>query len=223
VLFAEDFDAPPPSIWHDDAIEEPQLIAAPSASDIEAVRREALVAGRAQGHADAMARFDDRAASRAENSERMLRAISAALTESARETQRMAEDNAAAIARLLLGTLATMLPTLCANHGAAEVAAIAGRVVPSLTQTPRITIRINPHALEALDAALEPLDPDLRERIVVTATDAIAEGDIRISWADGAAWRDTRGLWRSVCEVLAPLGLLDPEMPCAGPRMGPAQ
>ncbi len=222
VLFAEDFDAPPPPSWRDDVIDEPQPVAAPSAPDIEAIRREALMAGRAQGYEDAMAGIDDRAATRAASCERLLGAISAALTESAQEVRRMAEGNAEAIARLLLGTLATMLPTLCANHGAAEVAAIAGRVVPGLTQVPRITIRINPHALEAVNAGLEPLDPDLRERIVITPTDAVAEGDIRIGWADGSAWRDTGGLWRSVCEVLAPIGLLDPETPFAGTRCGTA-
>ncbi len=38
--------------------------------------------------------------------------------------------------------------------------------------------------------------------------DAMAPGDVRIAWHNGAATRDAAALWQQVAAVLAPAGLL---------------
>jgi hypothetical protein len=41
--------------------------------------------------------------------------------------------------------------------------------------------------------------------------EAIAAGDVRVSWRDGTATRDTSGLWRQVQAVLGAAGMLSPD------------
>jgi flagellar biosynthesis/type III secretory pathway protein FliH len=211
VLFAEDFDAPPPA---------PTVPALPPAVvpeppvDIEAVCREAFARGRAEGLAAAMAQIDTAAAADVETLQRLLARVADAMNAAQLEAGRVAEAAAEAVARLLLATLAAMLPALCARHGPAEVVAVARAVLPSLAHAPQVAIRVAPEAVAALAAELTKLDPDLQARIAVTPLDAVAAGDVRIAWQDGCATRDTARLWQSIGETLAPIGLLDITAPC---------
>jgi flagellar biosynthesis/type III secretory pathway protein FliH len=109
-----------------------------------------------------------------------------------------------------MGTLAGMLPAVCARHGAAEVAALTRAVLPALVHEPRVTIRVSPHMLRTVEDAMATVDPDLHGRVAVVPTNAMPPGDARITWADGAAVRDTAALWRAISEVLEPLDLLVP-------------
>jgi hypothetical protein len=43
--------------------------------------------------------------------------------------------------------------------------------------------------------------------------EALAVGDVRVSWHDGSASRDTAALWQQVRAVLEPAGLLSPGNP----------
>jgi flagellar assembly protein FliH len=202
-LFAEDFDQP---AVHgvtvlDDAADAPREIPAATQAEIALARDEAYAEGLCSGLAQA-------AADRAEVSRQMLATIADRLAHAAGEARQVAEDAAHSLARLLLGTLAAVLPATCARHGATEVAALARTLLPALAQEPRVTIRISPHVTEALQAELAQLDAMVASRIVVVPTDAVVPGDVRISWDDGVAMRDTAALWQQVSEVLAPLGLL---------------
>ena len=49
----------------------------------------------------------------------------------------------------------------------------------------------------------------MRQRAVLTPDDDVPPGDVRISWRDGSAARDTGDLLRRVTEVLASHGLLE--------------
>jgi hypothetical protein len=220
ILFDEDFDAPDPAAVGsaaamagitviDDLPEEVAPPPAPppppaiTAEDVVTARAEAYAEGHATGLAQA-------AADRAEVSRQMLVIIADRLAASRDDATRIAEDGAQAVARLLMGALATMLPALCARHGAAEVAALTRAVLPPLIREPRVTIRISPHVSRVVEQALAGLDPDLHGRVVLVPTDAVPPGDARIAWADGAAVRDPGALWRSIAEALEPLDLLAP-------------
>jgi flagellar biosynthesis/type III secretory pathway protein FliH len=213
VLFAEDFDEPPPRP-RDDPADEPQIIPPVPAPDIDEVRRESFALGEAQGEAAAQARIDEAALARDEHSRRLLERVADGLHAAAAESGRVAEQGAEALAQLLLGTLGTLLPALCARHGPAEVAALARAVLPSLAHVPNAVIRVAPGAVERLEGELARLDPDLRARLTVAASDAMPDGDVRITWQDGSASRDTARLWQAIGEVLAPIGLLDIMAPC---------
>jgi flagellar biosynthesis/type III secretory pathway protein FliH len=202
VLFAEDFDVLPET----DAAE-PEVI--------EPVFTQAeIAAARAEAHAAALAEAERRhdGATRA-----ALDAIAVQMRAAATEAALVAERSAEAIAGALFAALAAALPDTCARHGAAEVAAVARAVLPALMQEPSVTVRVNPHAQAAVAREIARLEPGLARRVVLTATDALDPGDIRIDWQDGAASRNTADVWARIAETLAPLGLAAAPMETAGP------
>ena len=224
ILFAEDFDAPPGITVLDEPPEESPPPAPPpppppppppsfSEAELAAARAEAYAEGHRSGLAQA-------AADRAEVTRQMLGTIATRLEASRTEVTRLAEEQGEAVSRLLMGTLARMLPAVCARHGAAEVAALTRAVLPALVREPRVTMRLSPHVVHAVEQELARLDPELHGRVVLVPTDAVAPGDVRITWQDGAAIRDAAALWREVAEALAPLDLLPLADPAA-PQLTP--
>jgi hypothetical protein len=124
------------------------------------------------------------------------------------------------VARLLLAALGTLLPDLCARFGAAEVAAVARALLPALRHEPAACARAHPDTCAELASLLETRDPDLRSMLRLVATEAMAPGDVRIEWQNGAAVRDGAALWRAAAAVLSPLDLLGPAP--AAPAVVPA-
>ncbi len=200
ILFAEDFDARPGITILDDPDETESRPPAFTEAEIAAARADAY----AEGHRNGLAQA---ATDRAEVTRQMLATVADRLAGAGDEAARVAEESADAVARLLLGTLAVMLPALCARHGAAEVVALTRAVLPALAREPRVTIRLSPHVVRAVEQELDRLDPELRARVSLSPVDAVAPGDARIAWQDGAAIRDAAALWRKVTEALAPLDL----------------
>jgi len=203
LLFDEDFDLPPRSA-------EPEVIQPVySVAELTAARE----AAEQEGHDRALAEAETsgRAASH-----RALTEIAARLTAAGAEAASLAEQSSEAIARLLLGCFATAFPALSARHGAGEVAAVMHAILPALHREPKITVRINPHLIAAMTEEIRSLDVDLAARVRLIPTDAIALGDARVTWDNGAATRDTASLWRQIETVLAPAGLLNG----ADPRHG---
>jgi hypothetical protein len=46
------------------------------------------------------------------------------------------------------------------------------------------------------------------DRVDLIPTDTMKAGDLRITWRNGSAVRDTGALWQQVADILAPAGLL---------------
>jgi len=199
-LFAEDFDLP----RRRDAMPQPD-VANPtySAADLAEARAEAWAAGHTSGTAEANATI-------AATTRSLLQAISTSLQNASVEAANVAERSVEAIARLLMDSHAKLFPALCARHGEAELCALVRTILPALAQEPAITVRVNPVHTPALMRELDRLDPDLVERVRLVPVAAIAPGDVRVSWHDGSASRDTASLWQQVRAVLEPAGLLSP-------------
>ncbi len=203
MLFAEDFDieepdvtlAPPP---------EPQVIEPRfSVTEMEAVRDEAWTDGRQAGIAEANA---GHAAALA----RAMAGVRNALIERSGEARELAERAGRGLARVLIGSLAGVLPALCRSHGEGEVRAVVQAILPGLLREPAITIRIHPRLSDAMRDELVRLDPVLSPRVSVVATDAVAFGDVRIDWEGGTAQRDAGSMWRTVRSILEGSDLLAP-------------
>jgi flagellar biosynthesis/type III secretory pathway protein FliH len=111
------------------------------------------------------------------------------------------------LARLIFDALGAVLPVTCAAVGVAEIMAVARAVLPAMTAEPSIVVRVNPCMAAEVEKALADLEREPEQRLQVLAADAIAPGDVRISWRDGAAVRDAGAAWGQVVEALAPLGL----------------
>ncbi len=202
VLYAEDFDddgtAPqlPETPQAEPEVIEPTF----TASELEAARAE----GRATGRAEAERGV---AASRAH----MLGLLAAGIADGRAGAHQAAMQAAESVAKCMLSVLATCLPALCERHGAAELTALSRAVLPGLVDEPKVVVRIHPHMLPTMQAELATLDFELSERIQVLPTEAVAPGDLRISWADGSVTRDAGRARHLIENALAALGLLQPE------------
>jgi hypothetical protein len=194
-LFAEDFDLP-------EAAPEPATIEPVfSLAELTAAREAAWREGHAAGLQEAAT------ADAAATGQAIAQIATQLRTECAAGAAR-AEQEAEAIAHLLLDSLAATFPALSARYGDAEVRAIVRTVLPALTREPAITVRAHPKTAVAVTREIGGLDPDLRTRVQTVACEDMCPGDVRIAWRNGSAVRDATALWRQVADVLGPAGLL---------------
>lgn len=202
VLFAEDFDDPHEAAHTEQVLEPAKVEPVYSANELASARNDAWAEGHAAGIAEARTASDI-----------MARTALAAMADQIRATREdltaLVEQIAHQIAKTLMTMLATMLPKLCEDHGDAEALAIAAAILPHLRHEPRLFIRTHPRMAAALHREIERMEPGLMPPIEIVPTDALAAGDISLSWQDGGATRDTGALWRSVANILMPAGLLD--------------
>ena len=196
VLFAEDFDLPPPA--PPAAPEPPRPMF--TVDDLAAIREAARSEGRDAGLAEATAQYD----LALQTASRSLAAQLAMLRADARAA---AETAGRAVAQLLLDTIAALFPTLCARHGAAEAEAVLRALLPGLGGAPALSLRANPRLLAGLRAELARADPDLAARTEFIPSEIAVPGDIVLSWQHGGATRDAASLWDAVADALAPAGL----------------
>ena len=84
-------------------------------------------------------------------------------------------------------------------------------ILPALHREAKITIRINPHAAAAITEELHAMEADMAAHVRLVPTDAMAPGDARVTWENGAATRDAASLWTQIENILAPAGLLNTE------------
>ncbi len=207
VIYAEDFDDPPapPDRAPEPPDPEPELIA-PSFTlvELEAAR----AAARAEGAASERARL---AAEESAARSRALEAVATALSGAAEAARIAVEETTEALARAVLSLVAAGLPSLCARYGDGEARALVRRLLPTLDAEPRITVRLNPHLLNGVRADLAGLDPEIAAAVQLVPADAMAPGDVRVSWEGGACHRSAAAACTAVREALALLGLLLPE------------
>lgn len=215
ILYAEDFDdpaapnapVPPESAGAKLEVIEPSF----TREELEAVRIAALEEGAAAERAR-LAAEDVTARARA------MHAIGEALVEAGQAARIAAGDAAEALAQAVLSVIAAALPALCARHGEGEVRAFVRGLLPALTAEPAITVRLNPHLLDAVRADLAGLDPEIAAAVQLVPTDAMLPGDVRVSWDGGSCQRSTAAACAAIRDILAPLGLLLPEPPLAENR-----
>jgi flagellar assembly protein FliH len=197
VLFAEDFDVP--EVVPEPEVIEPEVVEPTfSIAELTEVRgtawREGHDAGIQAAAADSVAAVHETAV-----------AIASQLAAERELAAARAEESATAIARLLLDSLNTAFPSLCARYGEAEVRSVMRIVLPALTQEPTIVVRAHPLTSHAVAEEVSRLNPELSARVQTIASEEMAPGDVRVTWRNGAATRDAAALWEQVLQVLAPV------------------
>jgi hypothetical protein len=197
VLFIEDFDDPP----QDGRGDRPEIIApCYTAEDVEAAREEGRLAGIEEARAD-----HDVVQSALCNA--ALTAIGEALDASRADAGAVAEKIGASIAGTVLALLTAALPATAAKLAPAEINALLAALLPPLSETPNVAVRVHPDVL-----------PDIAHQLgafssVVASGDAsMAPSDVAIAWRDGngregSARRDWAALWVQITDALAPFGL----------------
>jgi hypothetical protein len=208
VLFVEDFDDQSGITVFDDpeppGSPDPRAISPepPRAIDVDALRAESFEAGINVARERADVQLTAAAA-------KLFEALAGQLGESAEVARAHAETVADSVARVALGAVAALLPAACAKHGKAEVAALAGAILPGLIHAPHVAIRIHPAAADVLAPVIARLDPDMQGRVVIVPTETLAAGDLRISWQDGQASSDVEAVARAIGATFARFGLID--------------
>jgi len=197
ILYVEDFDAP--------AV--PQAVSVPEMITPQ-IAPEDLDAARAEGHQAGLAEArSEQAAVQAELRTAALSAIGDALGTARADAARIAHTMADELAATLLALLHAALPAAAEARGQQEVMALVAALLPGLRREPNAAIQVHPSLLEAIAADLQTLWPDHGGRLAVTPDAALASSDVRVTWQDGEARRDTRALWGNLRAALSPYGL----------------
>jgi flagellar assembly protein FliH len=181
----------------------PPPVAAPPPPDpalLAALRAEAEAEGHAQGFAEGLAEGLRRQAAAQEAAiAASISMIAAALAATTEEGERAAVLSAEALAGLLLGAMDAALPEEAARLGPPLLARVAATLRPALADRPEAQLRVAPELVDAVAARL----PDGPE---VVADAAIAPGDGRIEWRDGAQLVSLAARRAAVRDALAAAG-----------------
>jgi flagellar biosynthesis/type III secretory pathway protein FliH len=196
ILFVEDFDTPPPR--NAPGRDRPEIIAPVyTAEDVETAREE----GRAAGMDDARAEHH---AVQEALCTAALAAIGEALATARDDAGAVAERIGTALSGAILALLTTALPATAAKLAPAEIAALLAALLPPLSQTPGVAVRVHPDLLPYIAGQLSAFGD-----VTATGDANLAPSDVAIAWRDGHARRDWQALWTNITAALAPFGLPD--------------
>ena len=187
-----DFNKPPPR----------QAPPPPDPALLEALRVEAEAAGHAMGHAEGLA--EGRALQAAEQQAAIQRAmtrVADGMAEAAEAGRRAAEESAQALAEMLVAVLDHALPGACATAGAEIIAHLLVPLLPAIADRPEAVLHVAPDLVEAVSARMPPRGPD------VVADAAIAPGDARLAWRDGALVVSLEARRAAVADALRVAGI----------------
>lgn len=106
----------------------------------------------------------------------------------------------------ILAMVSALLPNLAREHGPTEVRALLGRLLPSIRSRERISVRVHPELVAAIQRDLGGLNDDLASMVDVIAA-PIELADVKVSWENGSMTRDIGQIARAVQDALSQLGL----------------
>ena len=110
-------------------------------------------------------------------------------------------------ARTMLTILVSLLPALCARHGAAEVQAVLEQILPALTQEKQVTLRVAPSVMEQVRPTLLRLEEMLAGAVTLLPDSRLAPGDVRLAWPGGSMARDTGAITAAVLAAVQAIGV----------------
>lgn len=205
-LFDTSFDAPPapdePDVDEaEDAAPEPEPPPPPpptfSQEEMAEARAEAQAAGREEGLNEATAGIERRAASALEAVDTRLGLLAETQAAANAAVEREAVAVALAVAR-------KMLPELAARNALAEVSRAVEEALALIREEPRVTVRVAPDLVEALEARLTEAAGrgGFAGRVTVAGDPAIGGADCRIDWVTGGAERDAQALWNEIDAIV---------------------
>lgn len=178
-----------------------------TADDVERARAEARAVGRADAVAE-MTQSDERRIAIA------VEAIVAALAEARRQFDNLRTFCEAAAVGVAAAITRKMLPEFYRREGANEIMAMVTSLLPTLLDSPKLTLRLNGVDCERLAKRLQEAAgaSGFDGRLLILADAGIAVGDCRVEWAHGGASRDGARLWQDIEATLAAA------LPAAGAR-----
>ncbi|WP_439596919.1 hypothetical protein [Falsiroseomonas sp.] len=165
-------------------------------------RAAGIVEGRALGHAAGLAEGRAEQARAQEAAiQRALERTSGLLAEAAEVGRETASASAEALALLLLRMLDHALPGAAARLGADIVPHLLVPMLPAIADRPEAVLHVAPKLAEAIAARMPHGGPEVR------GDAAVAPGDARLAWRDGALVVSLAARRAAVAEVLRIAGL----------------
>ena len=177
-----------------------------SADDLASARQHGFDAGRAAAQDDAQAQHQRRIAKACEQ-------ITHLLERDVGSSQKLLEQSIQAVAQLLMGTLAAMLPSVGMRHAAQEIAGTVANLISSMTADSVISVNIATSMLDELRAAMVVLPAHLARRVALVPVDTMPVGDATLEWAQGSASHSPARARQAAIEILTRLELIEPEQP----------
>jgi flagellar assembly protein FliH len=199
ILYAEDFDSPPVSREPEPPPPPPEPVF--SAADLEAAR--------ASGHQEGFsAAKTDAEALRADLHVAALQSLADAMASTRKEAAEIAEQRAKSLSGAVMAVLSAALPKVTEAHAKEELTAVLEALLPGLQAEPVLRVRVHPDLEGCVRAVWKTLSQDEPAgELQLTADPEMVPGDIRLSWADGRAVRNTAEVWEGIRQALAPLGM----------------
>ena len=125
------------------------------------------------------------------------------------DTEQAALAVAEATVTTILSIVTGLLPHFSREHGAAEVRALLGRLLPTIRSQTRVNVRVHSDLVATIQRDVAELEPDLAAMIDVAAA-PLERGDVKVSWENGSMARDSRKIMQAIEDALGQLGLLQP-------------
>ena len=172
-----------------------------SQAELASVRQEGFDAGHAAGMAAAAA---SRAAARTASEIQALGTIAVFMADARKESARVADLAAEALARTVIAAMDRVMPDLIRRSALSEVSAMLALVLPGLSREPAVRVEVPAEIADGIAASLASLPADLRDIVTVTGQAAMRPGDARVHWTSGHARRQPVEVWASVMEALHP-------------------
>jgi flagellar biosynthesis/type III secretory pathway protein FliH len=188
-----DLNAPPPAAAPPPP--DPAVLAA-------AARAEGLAEGRGIGHAVGLKEGRAEQAKAQEAAiQRAVDRCAALLAEAPDAGRRVAEESAQALAEMLMQAMDLALPGALERLGPDIVARLVVPMLPAIADRPEAVLHVAPELVTPIAARLPPRAPE------VVADPALAPGDARLAWRDGALVMSLEARRAAIAEVLTIAGL----------------
>lgn len=170
----------------------------PTRAELEAARAEGLSQGRTDALFEMAGLVETRAADALASLDRNIAALLAARAAIVRDT----ESHAIALVR---SVLQKAVPALCSRDPAAEIEALVTRCLGEALDEPRMVLRVADALFDTIQGRLAVISKanGYAGKLVLIADAALADGDVRVEWADGGAERDTRRLMAEIDAIFS--------------------
>jgi hypothetical protein len=170
-----------------------------SEGELAQARQDGFDAGHKAGMDAAAA---SRAAARTAAEIQALNSIVALLADARKESARVADGAADALARTLVAAMDSVMPALIRRSALGEAGAMLGLVLPGLSREPSVQVTVSDEIADSIGEALANLPPELRDVVNVRGVPSLRQGEVRVQWAAGQARRQPDLVWQSVMAAL---------------------
>jgi len=102
--------------------------------------------------------------------------------------------------QIALALVKKLMPTLAERHGLDEIEAAFTNLLAEFVDEPRVTVRVHPHGLKAIEERLRPLAEQrgFAGRLVISGDGKVADTDCRIEWTTGGGERNSQRLLEEI-------------------------